>query len=258
MTPMDNARSRLRARRTAAAIGAAAALVVAGGFSAPSSGEEAAAQAAAAPTGTVFRLTFDGRGAVRDGTTFKNAAGKGRVEAQLASGRFKRVKGKPGRALRYPVAGDFGMLEGPDRKAWDPARRDFRFGVKIKVAQAQATRHMNVFQKGYHNQAGGQWKLQIDRGLPSCVVDGAIDRILVRATEVVTDGRWHRLACSRTSEFGVRLLIDGQVAAENNSPTGKVANDSPLRIGAKKLGPGRVDQFHGRLDVPYLYIADAT
>lgn len=257
MRAMDSRKNALRARRAAVAIGATA-LVLAGGSVTPSAGEEAAAQAAAAPTGTVFRLTFDGRGAVRNGTTFKNAAGKGKVTVRLDSGRFKRVKGKPGKALRYPVESGFGLLEGPDRKAWDPGRRDFRFGVKVKIPKAQATRHMNAFQKGYHKQAGGQWKIQLDQGLPSCVVRGDVDRILVRGADSVTDGRWHRLVCWRTSEHGVRLFVDGKLVADKDAPTGRVANGAPLRIGAKKLGPGSVDQFHGRLDVPYLYISDVT
>lgn len=247
-----------RVRRSVLAATTTAALVLAGGLFMPSMGEEAAAQAAAAPTGTVFRLTFDGRGAVRDGTVFKNQAGKGRVVVQLDSGRFKRVKGKPGKALRYPVEGGYGLLEGPDRDAWDPGVRDFRFGVKVKIPTSQATRHMNAFQKGYFQQSGGQWKLQIDRGLPSCVVRGGIDRVLVRGEDVVTDGRWHRLVCWRTSEHGVRLFVDGELAAAKDAPTGNVANGAPLRIGAKKLGPGSVDQFHGRLDVPYLYVSDVT
>ncbi|GAA1476298.1 hypothetical protein GCM10009623_07440 [Nocardioides aestuarii] len=255
MTPMDSTRNARRARRAAVAVVSAAALVLAGGFAVPSAGEDAAPRAAAARTGVVFRLTFDGRGAVRDGTTFKNAAGKGKVRVRLDSGRFKRVRGKPGKALRYPVAGGYGLLEGPDRKAWDPGRRDFRFGVRVKIAKSQATAHMNAFQKGYHRQAGGQWKLQIDQGLPSCVVRGDIDRILVRSAEPVTDGRWHRLVCWRTSEHGVRLFVDGALVADKDAPTGKVANAAPIRIGAKKLGPGSVDQFHGRVDGPYLFVS---
>jgi hypothetical protein len=209
---------------------------------------------AAAPTGTVFKLTFDGRGRVRDGTVFKNQAGKGRVEVELLRGRFKRVKGKPGKALRYPVEGGYGLLEGPDRKAWDPGGRDFRFGARIKVARSQASRHMNVIQKGYFKQSGGQWKLQVDAGLPSCVVRGDVDRVLVRGEESVIDGRWHRLTCSRTGS-GVRLLVDGELAASSDHTTGSVSNGAPLRLGAKKLGTGQVDQFHGRLDVPFLFVA---
>jgi hypothetical protein len=217
-------------------------------------GQESAARAAL-PTGTVFKLTFDGRGRVRDGTVFKNQAGKGRVEVELLSGRFKRVKGKPGKALRYPVEGGYGLLEGPDRRAWDPGARDFRFGARIKVSRAQASRHMNVIQKGYFKQSGGQWKLQVDAGRPSCVVRGDVDRVLVRGEKSVIDGRWHRLACSRTESGGVRLLVDGDVAASSDHATGSVANGAPLRLGAKKLGTGQVDQFHGRLDVPFLFIA---
>jgi hypothetical protein len=216
-------------------------------------GDESVARAAL-PTGTVFKLTFDGRGRVRDGTVFKNQAGKGRVEVELISGRFKRVKGRPGKALRYPVEGGYGLLEGPDRRAWDPGARDFRFGARIKVSRAQASRHMNVIQKGYFKQSGGQWKLQIDAGLPSCVVRGEVDRVLVRGKDTVTDGRWHRLTCSRTGS-GVRLLVDGELAASSDHTTGSVSNGAPLRLGAKKLGTGQVDQFHGRLDVPFLFVA---
>ncbi len=255
MTPRDSTPTTVRLRRAAVAAGTAILLAVAGTVFLPSASTGAASSAAARPSGVVFKLSLDKRGRVRDGTVFKNEAGKGRARVELARGRFKLVKGKPGRALRYPGKRGYGLLEAPDRNAWDPRGRDFRFGVKVKVPGNQANKHINIIQKGYYRQAGGQWKLQVDRGLPSCLVRGDVDRVLVRGATDVADGRWHRLMCSRTAEHGVRLFVDGALAAENYSPTGTVANGAPLRIGAKKLGPGRVDQFHGRLDLPYLFVA---
>jgi len=82
--------------------------------------------------------------------------------------------------------------------------------------------------------------------------------VLVRSDDSVIDGRWHRLTCSRSAADGVRLLVDGQVRASSDNETGSVSNGAPLRIGAKKLGTGQVDQFHGRLDVPYLFVAPAA
>jgi uncharacterized protein YwbE len=224
-----------------------------GAWATPTAGAAPAPRAAAAarPTGTVLKFTFDGKAPLSDGATVKNAAGKGRGTVEVGAGRFKKVKGKPGRAARYPLAHGYGLIEAPDRKVWDPRRRAFSFGAKVRVAAPQVTRNMNIIQKGYFHQPGGQWKLQLGRGIPSCRVSGAAGSLLVASDTSIADGRWHRLVCIRT-HTGLTLRVDRAVVASGDGPTGKVANGSVVRIGAKKLGTGRVDQFHGRLDVPFL------
>lgn len=248
---------RRRTRRALVGAVAAATVLVVGGGSAPALGTGSApadpGARAAAPGNTVLRFTYDGRGGLREGDRVRNTAGKGRGIVHLAQdGRMKKVKGKPGRAVRFPLTG-FGIIEAADRRAWDPRRRDFSYGTKVKVSRAEADRHSNLVQKGYYRQPGGQWKLQLDRGLPSCVVNGDEGRLRVRSTTSIADGAWHRLLCRRT-DAGLVLRVDGAVAASGDGATGRVANAAPVRVGSKKLGPGRVDQFRGRLDVTFLSI----
>lgn len=238
---------------------AAAALTVAvglaGAWAVPTADAAPAPQAAAAarPTGKVLLFTFDSKRLLTDGAHVTNAAGKGRATVEVGAGHFKKVTGKPGRAARYPLSSGYGLLEAPDRRAWDPAGRDFAYGAKVRVAAAQASRNMNVMQKGYYKQSGGQWKIQLDQGRPSCRVSGDAGALLVRSDTSVADGQWHRLACVR-SYHSLVLKVDGTEVASATGTTGKVANSSVIRIGAKKLGTGRVDQFHGRLDVPFLTV----
>jgi hypothetical protein len=200
---------------------------------------------------TVLRFGYDGRSSLRAGSRLHNTAGRGGGVMKVADGGdFARVKGRPGRAVHFPRSG-YGIIETADRRAWDPRRRDFSYGTKVKISEAQGDRHSNVMQKGYHDQSGGQWKLQIDRGLPSCVVSGSEGRVLVRSAASVADARWHRLVCRRVDNR-VTLEVDGETAASSAGPTGKVSNAAGISIGAKKLGPGSVDQYRGRLDVTFL------
>jgi hypothetical protein len=234
----------------AAAVGLAGAWALPGAEAAPAPASHAAT---ARPTGTLLKFTFDSKRPLRNGAKIPNVAGKGRGTVEVGAGHFRKVRGKPGKAARYPLGSGYGLIEAPDRKVWDPARREFTFGARVRVAASQTTRNMNIMQKGYYKQPGGQWKLQLDQGKPSCRVRGDAGSLLVRSDTSVTDGAWHRLVCVRTNA-GLSLRVDGTQVASASGSTGKVANSSVIRIGAKKLGSGRVDQFHGRLDVPFLTI----
>ncbi len=257
-TPATTRPGRIASRRRGRvrALGTALLLVGAGWAVVPPAGSASGA-AAASPSettaGVVLRFGYDGRATLRGGAKVKNTAGKGKGVVRVADGgRLKKVRGRPGKAARFPRSG-FALIEAPDRKAWDPRRRDFSYGSKVKIRRNAVGRHTNVVQKGYYRQPGGQWKLQIDRGRPSCVVNGDEGRLLVRAGSSVANGRWHRLVCARTGDQ-LTLRIDGEVVASATGDTGKVSNGSVVRVGAKKLGPGRVDQFRGRLDMTFLSI----
>lgn len=238
-------RARLLSATLALAVATAGLLAASGASAAPTT------QKAQARSGVVLRFGYGGGARVHEGTVVKNLAGKGRGVVHLADGaRMKRVKGRPGKAMKFPRSGN-GLIEAADRVAWDPRRRAFTYGTKVKMADAQVTQHSNVMQKGYYKQPGGQWKLQVDRGRPSCVVNGSEGRVLTRSGQSIADGHWHSLACRRTSD-GVTLRVDGTVAASTNGATGKVSNASAVRIGAKKIGSVRVEQFRGRLDATFL------
>lgn len=217
--------------------------------------------AAAAPTaaqgqaagGVVMRFTFEGPSGLGDGATVKNVAGKGRGIVRVAEGgRLRKVPGRPGKAAQFPQPGTgFGIIEAADRRAWDPRRRAFTVGAKVRMTEAQGRGDSNIVQKGYYSEPGGQWKLQSDHGVPSCVVNGSEGRVLVRSAGSIADGSWHRLACRRTAA-GLDLLVDGDVVASTAGATGRVSNDSAVRLGGKRLGPGNVDQYRGRLDGVFL------
>lgn len=201
----------------------------------------------------VMRFTFEGKSGLGAGAHAKNVAGKGRGVVLVTEGaRLRKVRGRPGRAALFPQPGTgFGIIEAADRRAWDPRRRAFSFGAKVRMTEAQGRGDSNIVQKGTYSQPGGQWKLQSDHGIPSCVVNGSEGRVLVRSATSIADGAWHGLACRRTARR-LNLLVDGDVVASVAGETGRVSNDSAVRLGGKRLGPGNVDQFRGRLDGVFL------
>lgn len=227
------------------------------------SGQRASTSASAAPAGTglsKFRVfySFDRHATLRPGTRVPDASGHkhaGRVLV-AAGGRLNLVKGIKGHGASFPklchTCGR-GIIEAADKKGLDPNGHQFSFGAAVRVGARQAVHGQNILQKGYFNQDGGQWKLQLHPGgIPSCVVFGAAGRLRVDGTASVANGHWHRMTCLRTST-GVRLYVDGKVAASGDGPTGWINNTSPVRVGGKKINPAN-KQFHGRLDAVFLKV----
>jgi hypothetical protein len=211
----------------------------------------------AAGFSTVFRYTFDKGESLRPGTKVRDVSGNrytGTVKtAEGGTLSLERHK-SAGRAAGFPCKScGRAAIEVNRKRGLNPLERAFRFGADIRMRSAHVSRQSNVLQKGYYNQAGGQYKLQVDGGLPSCVVMGSAGRVTVRSARSVVDGRWHSLSCQR---IGTRVVLrmDGAKLAQGVGPTGVIRNSAPVRIGAKKLAPSG-DQYHGDLDNPYLKIA---
>ncbi len=152
-----------------------------------------------------------------------------------------------------------------------PGARDFAFGLDVLPASVSRTDiddGDNLMQRGLFGGAG-QFKLQIDGGLPSCRVAGADGAVLVEATEAVPLDEWYRLRCERIGDR-VDLFVgtfddSGDVVWEAWSargPTGEIRVGKPpatLSVGAK-LNARRTlvveapDQFSGSLDRVVLVI----
>lgn len=112
----------------------------------------------------------------------------------------------------------------------------------------------NVAQRGLW-ESGGQVKLQLDGGVPSCVVAGSAGRVLVAAPGPVVPGVWYRLACTRVGDV-VRLAVlrldtGGRTGAQAVGPTGAVLLPAavPLSVGGKVDPAGQLvvgpDPFAG-------------
>ncbi len=185
----------------------------------------------------------------------RNVAGRGPGKVVgSAHGRLSVVKGITGRGAAFPcVTCGRALIEAADRPALDPKRHSFRFGAAVRMTPRQGAHHMNIVQKGYYNQQGGQYKLQVDLGRPSCVISGSGGRVIATSNRNLANSRWHNLNCERRGPE-VILRVDGVVRGRMSGTIGLVSNASALRVGAKKVHKGGNDQYHGRLDNVFVRI----
>jgi hypothetical protein len=114
------------------------------------------------------------------------------------------------------------------------------------MTHLQAEGKSNLVQKGLYNQAGGQYKVQVINGLPSCVIFGRLGRLLVTSKVSVGDGHWHNVSCSRV-RARVTLRVDGKIAGRLHGGTGVISNAAPVRVGGLALIKAN-SQYHGNLD----------
>jgi hypothetical protein len=238
--------SRRAAVLSAVAVGSAAAVLAALG----SSG--VADAAARRPSSNQFLFTFDHHESLKPGTRVVDASGHRHAGTVLVEdgGTLRPRPGVTGRSAKYPRHGR-AIIEIADRKGLDPHRHGFAFGGVVREKRAQAAFGANLVQKGYYNQDGGQWKLQLKSGgVPSCVVFGALGRLKADATHSVANGHWHLVTCTRTPS-GLTIRVDGRVVASESGPTGLIANDAPVKVGGKKTAAGN-KQFRGRIDNVFL------
>jgi Laminin G domain len=116
----------------------------------------------------------------------------------------------------------------PDTAALDPGSRDYAVTVRLRTTYQFG----NIIQKGQATVSGGNFKLQIPRGIVQCLFRGSSGSRLVSAPRTINDGGWHTVRCERTGS-GLTLTIDGSVVARRSGWTGRIANSWPLSIGGK-------------------------
>lgn len=251
--------TRARPRAALALAAGATALLLGGGLAAEpvvatmtNGGERSTLDARAGKVTTEFRFTFDRRESLRAGTKVRDVSGHrnhGTVKTSNG-GHLRKRPGNPGKAAKFPCIGcGRALINVPDKRQLDPRRDPFWFGAAVKVKEAEARRGKdpNIMQKGLINQRGGRWKLELIGAHPQCTMSGSAGQLVVRSARDINDGTWHRLQCRR--ENGVlSLWIDGVLDKQKAGPTGRIANNAPVRIGGKALASGGNDQYHGRLD----------
>lgn len=219
----------------------------------------------------VLELDFDDvEGELEQGSRLPDTGGSSLAgEVQLGGDGTQPLQGTDGadggRAIRFPEpcqAADGScpkaVVELVDDDALVPGTRDFRYGATVLIAPDETSDGANVWQKGFANGGGSQWKLQVDgrQGYPSCVLVGTEEgeSFKVVGSQSVADGRWHELRCSRVEESLV-LEVDGEEADREAVPAEvRVAPMSPARIGGKNVKPNN-DQFFGAIDDVLLEVA---
>jgi hypothetical protein len=156
---------------------------------------------------------------------------RGSVGGEVLSG--VRVSGATGyRFTRLdpdsPPAHPRHVVTVPDRAALDPGTRDYAITVRLRTTYQFG----NIIQKGQATVSGGNFKLQIPRGIVQCLFRGSSGSRLVSAPRAINDGHWHTLRCERTGT-GVGLAIDGSIVARRSGWTGRISNSWPISIGGK-------------------------
>jgi hypothetical protein len=147
------------------------------------------------------------------------------------------------------------ILESAPAPMLNPDTRPLRYGAAVRIPADQVVNGANVLQKGF-SASGSQFKLQVDRGRPSCVVVDVTRQEIHRAegSSRIVDGAWHQLDCTRGGD-SLTLTVDGKPAGRATVPLDlSIVNDEPLRIGGKGISANN-DQFSGEIDDVYIAVA---
>jgi hypothetical protein len=217
----------------------------------PSTGLAQQPAAHAARFTTELRYSFDRGETLRTGTIVHDVSRHrhaGVVRTRY-KGHIAPVRTPWGHGASFPVqcrGCRKAVIESPDGPGLDPRLQPFFFRLSLKVTRPEARGSSNLIQKGGFHQVGGQYKLQMDNGVPSCVVRGGAGRLKAHARRSIADGAWHSLTCARTAA-GITLSVDGHVVKTTRGHTGIIINHAPFRVGGHNLRPPS-DQYHGDLD----------
>lgn len=149
-------------------------------------------------------------------------------EGKRTSYRFPGVSSSPPAKPEH-------LVQIPHDDRLNPGSKRYKIAIRMRTFQSSA----NVVQKGQARSYGGFWKFETHGGLGSCLFragDGTQSG--VGSGTRITDGKWHKIVCTRTSKKTV-MRVDGVVTDTRNSPTGTIANSKPVTIGGK----GECDQI---------------
>ncbi|ONI69870.1 hypothetical protein BWI15_25475 [Kribbella sp. ALI-6-A] len=178
-----------------------------------------------------------------------------------------------GIALRLPAyagtaKGSFAALRVEPEEWLSPGTSEFTFGADVRLdgksSGSTVDNGDNVMQRGLFADSA-QFKIQVDRHRPSCVVRGTDGSVVVKSKPALDPARWYRLTCHRL-DTTVTLTITDLTAGTAPSKVAKsgaigsldLIGSEPLAIGAKIGEDGEIvrsstDQFNGRIDnVSYL------
>ncbi len=182
------------------------------------------------------------------------------------------VNREGGHALRFPAWVDSDtapaavLVATDESEALDPGDRDFSFGASFALARRSAGSAVddgnNLVQRGSYE--GGQYKIQVDRRVPSCRVAGDKGEVFVKADTPVVPGRWYTVSCERVASQ-VNLTVTPHGRGEpprTSSGSGPIGTISlaldPISIGGKVSPAGdpvaSADQFNGVVDDVFVQV----
>lgn len=136
--------------------------------------------------------------------------------------RFPRLK------PNTPPADPQHIVTIPDGSSIDPGDANYTITVRYRTTNAFG----NIIQKGQSATRGGQFKIQLPKGRPSCYFKGSAGRVGIGWTSPINDGQWHTIVCTRTASR-VTFSVDGAPARVKNGVSGTIDNKVPLSIGGK-------------------------
>lgn len=230
-----------------------------------------------APAGSVLDLDFE-QSYVAPGAVVASAENRTSVPvrtaiATSAGGRIVRAEGADSSsALRFPPYAVrttpaavllLWVRDGADLLS--PGDRSFSFGADFRLdavsAGSPADNGDNLVQRGLSTDST-QYKIQIDRGVPSCRIAGAAGEGILKTEVAVRRDTWYRVTCRRHGSV-LTLVLERLGGAGPNArtratatlPTGSVSMAAvvPLAVGGKVDADGTVpasstDQFNGVVD----------
>lgn len=152
-------------------------------------------------------------------------------------------------AIKFPMKGR-AMLIVPHTPRLNPGTADFTVSAIVRLERSQVTTGANVVQKGNYDNPVGQWKLQLDRGVPSCriagVRNGQLVGLLVKWPRTIAGTGWQTVTCARRGDV-FSIQVGTATPAAVRGGTMDIANQYPVTIGAKSTGVHN-DQFRGSVD----------
>jgi len=146
----------------------------------------------------------------------------------------------------------------------NPGGQDFSFGADLRLNDASSGKGDdngdNVLQRGLFSDAN-QYKLQVDKRVPSCTVNSNGARLFVKFDESLDEG-WFRVRCDYESGSLTlslsRILTDrveelGDKTSSMSIGSLSFSRSTPATIGGKIGSNGELvvkesDQFNGDLD----------
>lgn len=175
------------------------------------------------------------------GTTMVDASGNGNngslEHIAFVSGGFS--------GGAYSFNGTNSLVVVPDDASLDPGSSNIRLEAHIKVSDPPTQQEFDydiVRKKG----SGMIYKMEVlYTGRGYCQFKGTSANVVVKGGPDIADGRWHTIACSKTSN-AASLLVDGSVVATKNVGAGSISNSTALVLGGKVTRTD--DWFNGLMD----------
>lgn len=169
--------------------------------------------------------------------------------------------GQPGFSGKAYLFSGQGPVTVPSSASLNPLNTNFSYSARVKQTAAQGAGEQNVLQKGLIGAFNGQYKLELNDGVPACYIRDVKDASGVARTAQaigtvsVADGAWHKLSCLVNAST-LTLYVDGVAARQvDASSVGSINPGNKLTLGGKEtcnsLG---CDYYTGYMDDAFVAV----